>query len=268
MHFFNYYGYYSGSYYPRETLNSGFLLVNQVKHYTSEKKRLCIAKEILKAGTYNIYRNVRYYNTRGKELQVEVDKIAELREKLELQETVQQLMGIEGNIREVYYSAFNKIINQEINFEKRVKRPPDNMINSLISFINSLMYSTITSEIYHTQLSPIISYLHQPGTRRFSLSLDVSEIFKPLIVDRLIFSLLNKNQITEDDFEDKLNYLYLKDKGKRVVLEGYEGKLQTIINHKKLNKNVSYKHLIRLELYKLVKHLTEEETYEGFRIWW
>ncbi|HAN10255.1 MAG TPA: subtype I-B CRISPR-associated endonuclease Cas1 [Clostridiales bacterium] len=268
MHFFNYYGYYSGSYYPRETLNSGFLLVNQVEHYSNNKKRLFIAKEILKAGTYNIHRNLRYYNTRGKDLQEEIDRIAELREKLDLQGTVEQLMGIEGNIRETYYRAFNKIINQEINFEKRVKRPPDNMINSLISFINSLMYTTITSEIYHTQLVPTISYLHQPGTKRFSLSLDISEIFKPLIVDRLIFSLLNKNQITEDDFESKLNYLYLKDKGKRVVLEEYENKIQTTLMHKKLGRNVSYKHLIRLELYRLVKHLTGEEEYEGFKIWW
>ena len=70
------------------------------------------------------------------------------------------------------------------------------MINSLISFINSLIYSVALAEIYKTSLSPYISYLHEPGTRRFSLSLDITEIFKPLIVDRMLFSMLNKNQIT------------------------------------------------------------------------
>ena len=142
------------------------------------------------------------------------------------------------------------------------------MINSLISFINSLFYTTTVSEIYHTQLSPLISYLHEPGERRFSLSLDVSEVFKPLIVDRLIFSLLNKNQIKEDDFEKELNYLYLKDKAKRLILEEYDNRLKKTIRHKVLNKDVSYRYLIRLELYKLVKHLLGEKDYEGFKIWW
>lgn len=68
--------------------------------------------------------------------------------------------------------------------------PPDNMINSLISFVNSLIYAKTLSEVYHTQLNPTISYLHQPGARRFSLCLDLSEIFKPLIADRLIFHYL------------------------------------------------------------------------------
>lgn len=100
-------------------------------------------------------------------------------------------------------------MNQEINFNKRVMHPPDNMINSLISFVNSLIYAKTLSEVYHTQLNPTISYLHEPGARRFSLCLDISEIFKPLIGDRLIFSLLNKRQITEDSFTKELNFLHL-----------------------------------------------------------
>ena len=109
-------------------------------------------------------------------------------------------MGVEGNIRRRYYAAWNVIVNQEIKFEKRVMHPPDNMINSLISFVNTLIYTKVLSEIYHTQLNPTISYLHEPGVRRFSLSLDIAEVFKPLIGDRLIFSLLNRKQITEEIF--------------------------------------------------------------------
>lgn len=84
--------------------------------------------------------------------------------------------------------------------------PPDNMINSLISFVNTLIYTKVLSEIYHTQLNPTISYLHEPGVRRFSLSLDIAEVFKPLIGDRVIFSLLNRKQITEDSFTKELNF--------------------------------------------------------------
>lgn len=88
------------------------------------------------------------------------------------------------------------------------------------------MYTTCISEIYVTQLNPTISYLHTTMERRFSLCLDISEIFKPLIVDRLIFSLINKKIITEKDFEQKSNYCYLKNKGKQKVLREYDNYLK------------------------------------------
>ena len=268
LHVFNYYGYYSGSYYPRETNISGYLLVNQVKHYDNYERRLIIAKKILSSSAHNIYRNLRYYNGRGVDLEDIMNQIESLANMIDKSSTIGEIMGIEGNIRKIYYSSWNKIIKQDIEFDKRVKRPPDNMINSLISFINSMVYTTTLSEIYKTQLNPTISYLHQPGTKRFSLSLDISEIFKPIIVDRMIFSMLNKNQITENDFDKDSNYLYLKEKAKRKVLEEYDKRLENTIFHKELGRDVSYRYLIRLECYKLIKHLIGEKEYEAFKMWW
>ena len=68
VHFFNYYSFYIGSYYPKETLLSGQLLVNQVEHYVNDNKRLEIAKKFIDGAADNIYRNLRYYNGRGKDV--------------------------------------------------------------------------------------------------------------------------------------------------------------------------------------------------------
>ena len=138
----------------------------------------------------------------------------------------------------------------------------------MISFVNSLIYAKVLSEIYHTQLNPTISYLHEPGVRRYSLSLDLSEVFKPLIGDRLIFSLLNRNQITEKSFTKELNFLHLNKEASRLIVTEFEKRMKTTIMHKELGKQVSYQYLIRLEAYKLIKHLIGEKEYEGFRIWW
>ncbi|MEF9992347.1 MAG: type I-B CRISPR-associated endonuclease Cas1b [Romboutsia sp.] len=268
VHFFNYYSFYTGSFQPREKLVSGNLLVNQVSSYTDLDKRLEIAKKFVDGASYNIYRNLRYYNGRGKDLQVYMDKIEGLRKSIYKSKSIQELMGYEGNIRKVYYESWNIIIDQDIDFKKRVKNPPDNMINTLISFVNTLVYTKILGAIYHTQLNPTISYLHEPGVRRFSLSLDIAEIFKPIVADRLIFSLLNKKQITAKSFTKELNYLHLTKEASKIIVGELDQKLQTTIKHKELGRSVSYEYLMRLECYKLIKHVLGEKEYDPFKIWW
>lgn len=267
-HFFNYYQFYIGSFCPKESKLAGQLLVKQVMAYTDYSNRLSIATEFIRAASYNIYRNLRYYNGRGKDVSEHMRVIDQLRKHLNKCQTIEELMGVEGNIRQEYYRAWSIIIDQNIDFDKRVYHPADNMINSLISYVNTLVYTKTVAEIYKTQLNPTISFLHQPGTRRLSLALDVSEVFKPLIADRLIFSLLNRNQITSKSFTEGLNGLQLTEKASRTIMQELDNKLKTTILHKELKKQVSYQFLIRLELYKLIKHIIGEKQYKGFEIWW
>lgn len=268
IHFFNYYGFYTSSLYAKERYISGNLLVKQVEYYNATYKRLELAKEILKASCFNIYRNLRYYSSRGRDHEDSKNKIDYMIKKFDKCKSINEIMGVEGNIRKIYYSQWEKILVQDIEFEKRVKRPPNNIVNTMISFLNSLFYTAVLSQIYHTHLNPTVSYLHEPGVSRFSLSLDISEVFKPIVIDRLIFRMLNRNQIQEKHFNKGLNFLHLNDKGKRIILEEYDKSLNETIYHKILKKRVSYKYLIRLECYKIVKHLMSEKEYEGFRIWW
>ncbi len=268
VHFFNYYSFYTGSFYPREQLLSGNLLIHQTTHYTDPEKRMIIARKFVQGAASNIYRNLRYYNGRGKDVKEVMDDIDVYRINIDKAKTIQELMGYEGNIRKRYYDAWPVIINQEIEFEKRVMHPPDNMMNSLISYVNSMIYTKVLTEMYQTQINPTISYLHEPGERRFSLSLDVAEIFKPLIGDRLIFSLLNKNQITEKSFTKDLNFLHLEKNASQLIASELEKKMNTTIKHKDLGREVSYRYLMRLEVYKLIKHILGEKDYEPFEMWW
>jgi len=268
LHLFNYYGYYSGSFYPREPYLSGKLLVEQVNTYSDQEKRVALAKKFVEGSAENIRKNLQYYNSRDKDLSYFILKTEELISKIESTNDVQELMGIEGNIRSNYYTSWNLIVDPEINFEKRQKHPPSNPINALISFGNSLVYTSVLSEIYKTQLNPLISFLHEPGERRFSLSLDIAEIFKPLLSDRLIFSLLNKKQIQDKHFSKELNKCYLTEEGRKIFLKEFDEKLKTTIQHRQLKKSVSYRHLIRLDCYKIIKHLLGEKEYKPFKIWW
>lgn len=260
IHFFNYYGFYSGSYYPRETLLSGDLLVKQADYYLNIQKRLELAKLFVEGAANNILKVLAYYKIEN--------NIKETLSELNSTNKITEIMNIEGRIRSEYYSKFDEILPDDFKMEGRSRQPPKNMINSLISFGNSMMYSTVLTELYNTQLNPTISYLHEPSERRFSLSLDLSEIFKPIFVDRLIFYMVNKRMLSKKDFDEDLNCCLLNDKGRNKFIKEYNKRLEKTIKHKKLKKNVSYQRLIRLEAYKLKKHILGIEKYDPFVSWW
>ena len=274
VHFFNYYGYYSGTFYPREHLNSGHVILKQSEHYLNEDLRIDLARRFVKGSMNQMKQVLRYYANRRKESNQKfievIEEINDLMEKINEIETIAELMAFEGNTRELYYSCFDEIINnKDFVFEKRSKRPPLNPLNALISFGNSLCYTMVLSEIYKTYLDPRIGYLHSTNFRKFTLNLDVAEIFKPIMVDRLIFQLINKKMITQKDFEkEHTGGILLSEKGRRTFIEQLETKMRTTVNHRHLGRNVSYRRLIRLELYKIQKHILGEKPYEPYTSLW
>lgn len=130
------------------------------------------------------------------------------------------------------------------------------------------MYTTVLGEIYKTQLDPTISFLHEPSTKRFSLSLDIAEIFKPLIIDPIIFSLINNRIIQHKDFDIEEGICFLNDDGRKKFITEYEKKMGVTIKHRTLKRKVSYRMFIRLESYKLIKHFIDDKNYKALKAWW
>ncbi len=268
VHFFDYHKHYTGSFSPREYLLAGDMLIKQTDAYRSKKKRQHIAHRFVDGASFNMLKNLRYYNARGKDLSKQIAQIEELRDHLPDAQNIPQLMGLEGNTRQLYYSGFDEIV-EGYAWEGRRKRPPKNELNALVSFGNAMCYSLCLDAIYNSQLNPTISFLHEPGVRRYSLALDVAEIFKPILVDRLIFRLCNKRELRDQHFDFVEDACFLADSGRKVFVKAWEERLQQTIAHRTLSRKVSYRHLVRLECYKLAKHLIGMETeYKPFKIWW
>lgn len=267
VHFFNYYGGYSGSYYPRDQYLSGRLLVKQVDKY--QQSRLVIAKAIVRGIGGNIEEVLyHYYKHDRKEVMGTIKWIRkEFQKAVDTAENVPQLMRAEGEVWERFYADFKYFLPEEFLMNKRVKRPPDNPMNALVSFGNTMLYTKTISAIYRTHLDQRISYLHEPSEGRFSLSLDISEVFKPVIVFRTIFDLVNNKRLqVEKHFEKKVNYCLLNEEGRKIFIEAFENRMESVFMNTKLKRKVTFRTAVKLDCYKLIKYLLEEQEFVPFSL--
>ena len=151
-----------------------------------------IARAIVKGIGVNIYEVLyHYYKHDKKEVKETIDwiKKSEFFHKLNRHRLSKRLLACEGEVWIRFYNNFKYFLPEDFIMNKRVKRPPDNPMNALVSFGNTLLYTKTISAIYQTHLDQRISFLHEPSEGRFSLSLDLSEVFKPVIVFRTIFDI-------------------------------------------------------------------------------
>lgn len=267
IHFFNYYQGYSGTFYPKDKYNNGKLLIRQVNAFNDNRE--IIAKAIVNGIGKNIYEVLyHYYKHEKKEVKETLDWIKkEMPIYLTNADNIKKILSVEGELWQRFYSTFKYILPEDFVMNKRVKRPPDNPINALISFGNTLLYTKTISAIYQTHLDQSISFLHEPTEQRFSLSLDLSEVFKPIIVFRTIFELVNNHKLKIDKhFDKKTNYCLLNDSGRQIFIEAFEARIESKFQHSKLKRKISYKTAIKYDGYKLIKYLYEEKEFKPFSV--
>jgi len=266
VHIFNYYGNYVGSFLPASNSGSGEIQILQYGAYLNDYKRLSIAKAIIESAVKNILSNLKSYTYSGIDLDDTINTITSISEQIRFADSVQELLGFEGTARNTYYSCWQDIFKQQTDFEKRIKNPPQGIINSLISFGNSLLYAVCLSEIFRTRLNPFIGFIHETGDNKHPLVYDISEIFKPVVVDKVIFRVINLNIIKPDDFKQTDKGLRLKDDARKKFVEEFENKLSSVIHHKRLNRRLSFRSLIRMECYNLINYLTGKlKSYDPYR---
>jgi CRISPR-associated protein Cas1 len=268
IHVFGWKDHYRGSYLPKRDHVSGNTVVEQVRAYDNHDRRLAIACDVISASIHNMRANVQYYDGRRGDYSAAVERLGAQRDRIDTVSKIDELRGVEATARKTYYRCFDRILRDPFELTRREYNPPTNESNALVSFLNSMVYTTCVSAIRKTALDPTIGYIHEPGERRFTLSLDIADIFKPILADRVLFRLVNRQQLRLDDFEQDVGGCLLTEDGRLTVLKAYEDTLDQTVEHPRLKRKVSYKTLVKTDVYSLKKHILTGEEYRPTERWW
>ena len=270
LHVFNHYGSHIATVYPDQTSN-GLVLITQAAFWLDEARRHALAVSFVTGAIANMRRVASYYQYQNSlDVSDILDDLSRFEEQARQTKDVPELLGVEGSARNAYYRLFDRLIQDEaFKLGKRVRQPPDNPMNALISFLNCVCYSMTLSQLHQTRLDPRIGFLHSPSNRHPSLNLDLAEIFKPLLVDRLIFTLVNKRMVKAEDFvrlED--GTILMTKEARRLVAQTWDDRLCKTIVDPATGKRTSWRHLVLIEAQKLQRHILEGADYEPFRYRW
>ncbi|RQD74695.1 MAG: type I-C CRISPR-associated endonuclease Cas1, partial [Candidatus Syntrophonatronum acetioxidans] len=156
---------------------------------------------------------------------------------------LEEVRGIEGDAAKRYFTVFNDLILCEKDvfyLNKRSRRPPLDNMNALLSFLYALLVNETKSALETVGLDPYVGFLHRDRPGRPGLALDLMEEFRPYLADRLAITLVNRRQLTGNDFIRKeTGCVIMKDSARKTVLEAWQNRKKEIITHPFLNEKIS-----------------------------
>lgn len=204
----------------------------------------------------------RVFNHRTKIDEI-ITQLSELNFKGNNEDIRMKIMGLEGKASNEYWSGVKYFIPPEIGFDSRTKKPTD-LLNSMLNYGYAILASEITKSILQNGLDPYCGFLHFDMDGRTSLTFDLIEPFRQQIVDKTVFGLVNKKQITNDDLDRRNNTIKLE--ARKLIVEKILSKIHSTVTYN--DKTVSYSDLIQKQSEDLVQVLLNGEKFNGFYLRW
>lgn len=204
----------------------------QAERYRDPACRLAIAKVIVSAKLCHQQRLLRRHarNHPNPPLTQIADQLDRAAATLSRRATVAEVMGVEGHASALYFSAFGHCLRQPgITFRERNRRPPKDPVNAILSLGYMLVLGEVVSMVIAQGLHPGLGFLHEVGRRRPALALDLLELARQPLVDRLTLSLFNRSVLTPNDFDATKpgDGVRLKEKSLKRYLEFYDHAMTT-----------------------------------------
>lgn len=172
----------------------------------------------------------------------------------------EELLGVEGIAARAYFAHFGGLLKNplEFDFRARVRRPPVDPVNALLSFLYSLLVKECVGALLAVGLDPYRGLYHRLRYGRPSLALDLAEEFRPLIADSTVLTLVNNGMVGAGDFIRRAEACALKTDARRTVVRAFEERLDTLIRHPIFGYAMSYRRILVVQARLLARALAGE----------
>lgn len=190
-----------------------------------------------------------------------LESLARLAEDAKNSMRMQSLLGTEGAAAEVYFGLFGGMLKSrasEFSFQNRNKRPPQDPVNTVLSYLYGILVKELFVALLAAGFDPYLGFYHQPRYGRPALALDMMEEFRPLIADSTAITLFNNRELVQGDFIRTGIGISLTPEAKKKVLGGYEQRMQTEIAHPIFGYKVSYRRILEVQARLLARTLAGE----------
>ncbi len=219
-------GRFLGAFEAEDETPSGRVRIGQAELFLDDTGRLRIAKAIVNAQVKSMRGLLQRYRRNGTTgVDAPLDGLESAIGMVDAATTIEALMGAEGQARAFLHDAFGEI-SPNARLERRIRRPPPDPVNCLMSFFNMLLYSACANELAKTHLDRSISFLHAPGMGRRSLSIDMAETFRPVLSDALLLSMFRRDQPNPFWFSRTPGVCLLSEKGRIKATERFWSRIE------------------------------------------
>ena len=235
------------------------LRMHQFRVAGDQPASLAIAKEIVTAKLRNSRVMLRRNHPEAPATALE--EIKRMTAMVEAADSFGTLLGIEGAGARVYFANFDGMIKSGISafdFRTRNRRPPKDPVNSVLSFLYSMLIRQAMVSAMAVGFDPYLGFYHQPKYGRPALALDLVEEFRPLIADSAALTLFNNSELKEKDFIHRGGAVSLTQDGRKAVIGAFERRMDTLITHPLFKYSISYRRIMEVQARLLGRHLLGE----------
>jgi len=244
------------------------LRLAQFRRFDDFAFRLELARIIVSAKIRNCMAIIRAfsYNHPESDFKNELKKLGAYVSQAARADNIETLLGTEGSAARVYYTGFGKMILGDFMFGRRMRRPPPDPINALLSFTYTLIFNEISSFLDGMGFDPYLGYLHKPAYGRPSLACDLIEEFRPVAADRIVLNVINNRILTNKHFRHHTTGrgVYLTRDGMKRYFREYERFLNREIKHPRTGNKVTMRRCFRIQAEEMARSIRQGSTYQPF----
>ncbi len=243
---------------------NAILRIKQAALFFDREKRLDLSGRFINGKIRNCRTLVR--RNAGKSASGVSEELNRLASKALRCSGLQELLGVEGLAAHLYFQAFAAMLKGKkdkplrFDFQARQKRPAPDPVNSMLSYGYSLLLKDCIITLLSVGFDPYVGFYHQPKYGKPALALDIMEEFRPIIVDSVVLTLINNGEVDESGFISRLGKVFMNERTKAVLIEGYERRMETTIKHPLFGYTVSYRRILEIQARLLARYVNGEAT--------